>query len=62
MKTKKELKKFYNPKNYKPTKNAVKVTYKGKEYLSKAQCCALEDITIKELNAYLAEPTTTAGE
>ena len=50
MKTKKELKKFYNPKNYKPNKNAVKVTYKGKEYLSKAQCCALEDITIKELN------------
>ena len=59
-KTTKNSKEFYSFENYVPNKNAVKVTYKGKEYLSKAQCCALEDITIKELNAYLAEPTSTA--
>ena len=34
-------------------KNAVPVTYKGTEYLSKAQCMALEGITRKELDAYL---------
>ena len=52
MKTKKEIKEFYG-KNYKPNKNAVPVTYKGTEYLSKAQCMALEGITRKELDAYL---------
>lgn len=38
---------------YKPNKNCKPVTYNGKDYLSKAQCCALEKITIKELNEYL---------
>lgn len=52
MKTKKEIKEFYG-KNYKPNKNCKPVTYKGKQYLSKAQCIALEEITIKELNEYL---------
>lgn len=52
MKTKKEIKEFYG-KNYKPNKNCKPVTYKGKQYLSKAQCVALEGITIKELNEYL---------
>lgn len=50
---KKNLKKFYSFENYKPNKNAVPVTYKGTEYLSKAQCMALEGITRKELDAYL---------
>lgn len=50
---KKNLKKFYDFKNYKPNKRAVKVTYKGTEYLSKAQCIALEEITRKELDEYL---------
>ena len=53
MKTKKELKKFYSFKNYKPNKNAKPVNYKGIEYLSKAQCMALEGITRKELDMYL---------
>lgn len=47
---------FYAFGKYNPTKNAVPVTYKGKEYLSKAQCMALEGITRKELDAYLASP------
>lgn len=50
---KKDLKKFYSFENYKPTKNAVPVIYKGTKYLSKAQCMALEGITRKELDAYL---------
>lgn len=52
MKTKKEIKEFYG-KSYKPNKNCKPVTYKGKQYLSKAQCMALEGITVKELNEYL---------
>lgn len=51
-KTKKEIMQFYG-KNYKPYKNAVPVEYNGKHYLSKAQCMALEGITVKELNEYL---------
>jgi hypothetical protein len=39
--------------NYKPNKNAKAVIYKGIEYLSKAQCMALEGITRKELDEYL---------
>ena len=35
---------------YKPNKNCKPVTYKGTEYLSKAQCMALEGITRKELD------------
>lgn len=49
---KKNLKEFYG-KNYKPNKMAKPVTYKGTEYLSKAQCMALEGITRKELDTYL---------
>lgn len=51
--TNKSVKDFYSFKNYKPNKNAVPVNYKGTEYLSKAQCMALEGITRKELDAYL---------
>ena len=46
---------FYAFGKYKPNKRAVPVTYKGTEYLSKAQCMALEGITRKELDAYLKE-------
>lgn len=49
----KNLKKFYAFGTYKPNKMAKPVTYKGTEYLSKAQCMALEGITRKELDAYL---------
>lgn len=49
----KNSKDFYSFKNYVPNKNAVPVNYKGTEYLSKAQCMALEGITRKELDAYL---------
>lgn len=49
----KNSKNFYAFGNYKPNKNAKPVTYKGKTYLSKAQCMALEGITRKELDAYL---------
>ena len=38
---------------YKPNKNCKPVTYNGTEYLSKAQCMALEGITRKELEEYL---------
>lgn len=47
--------KFYWPENYKPNKNSKPVTYNGVEYLSKAQCMALEGITRKELDTYLKE-------
>lgn len=59
MKKTKENKKYWFE-NYKPNKNAKPVTYKGTEYLSKAQCMALEGITRKELDAYLKgeEPET----
>lgn len=49
----KNQKKFYAFGTYKPNKNAKPVTYKGTEYLSKAQCMALEGITRKELDEYL---------
>ena len=48
--------KFYWPENYKPNKNSKPVTYNGTEYLSKAQCMALEGITRKELDEYLNQP------
>ena len=38
---------------YKPNRNCKPVTYNGTEYLSKAQCMALEGITRKELDEYL---------
>lgn len=55
---------FYAFGKYKPNKRAVPVTYKGTEYLSKAQCMALEGITRKELDAYLKgeEPETPVEE
>lgn len=55
---------FYAFGKYKPNKNAVPVTYKGTEYLSKAQCMVLEGITRKELDAYLkgGEPETPVKE
>lgn len=55
---------FYAFGKYKPNKNAVSVVYKGTEYLSKAQCMALEGITRKELDAYLKgiEPQTSTSE
>ena len=56
MKKTKENKKYWFE-NYKPNKNAKPVTYKGTEYLSKAQCMALEGITRKELDAYLKGET-----
>ncbi len=49
----KNSKEFYSFKNYVPNKQSVPVTYKGTEYLSKAQCMALEGITRKELDEYL---------
>ena len=49
-------KKKYSLKNYRPNKNCVPVTYKGKEYKSKAQCITLEKITRKQLEEYLANP------
>lgn len=52
MKKTKENKRYWFE-NYKPNKNAKPVNYKGIEYLSKAQCMALEGITRKELDAYL---------
>lgn len=45
--------KNYWPENYKPNKNCTPIIYNGIEYLSKAQCMALEGITRKELNEYL---------
>ena len=41
-------------KNYKPNRNCIPVTYKGKEYKSKTQCMVLEKITRRELEEYLA--------
>lgn len=52
--------KKYWPENYKANKNAKPVTYKGTEYLSKAQCMALEGITRKELDEYLKNEGTSA--
>lgn len=52
MKKTKENEKYWFE-NYKPNKQAVPVTYKGTQYLSKAQCMALEGITRKELDEYL---------
>lgn len=46
-------KKNYSFESYKPNKNAVPVDYKGKHYLSKAQCMVLEGISRKELDEYL---------
>ena len=39
--------------NYKANKNCKPVEVNGTKYLSKAQACALEEMTMKELNEYL---------
>lgn len=52
-KVRREVKNKYAFGVYKPNKNCKPVTYNGTEYLSKAQCMALEGITRKELDAYL---------
>lgn len=49
----KKVNKFYEFGTYKPSWNSVPVRYKGTDYLSKAQCIALEGITRKELEEYL---------
>lgn len=48
-----EENKAYWFENYKPRWNSKPVTYNGVEYLSKAQCCALEGISMYKLNKYL---------
>ena len=52
-KVRREVKNKYAFGVYKPNKNCKPVTYNGTEYLSKAQCIALEGITRKELDEYL---------
>ena len=52
-KVRREIKNKYAFGVYKPNKNCKPVTYNGTEYLSKAQCMALEGITRKELDEYL---------
>lgn len=46
-------KKKYSFGNYKPNKNAKKVTYNGVEYLSKIQCMVLNDLNKRDLEEYL---------
>ena len=52
-KVRREVKNKYAFGIYKPNRNCKPVTYNGTEYLSKAQCMALEGITRKELDEYL---------
>ena len=52
-KVRREIKNKYAFGIYKPNRNCKPVTYNGTEYLSKAQCMALEGITRKELDEYL---------
>ena len=54
-------KKKYSFGNYKPNKNSKPVTYNGTEYLSKAQCMALEGITRKQLDDYLKEASNDSN-
>lgn len=61
IKMKKAAKNFYSFENYKPNKNAKPIVYKGTQYLSKAQCMALEGITRKELDEYLKGQDNDAG-
>ena len=57
----KNAKDFYSFKNYKPNRNAKPVMYNGTEYLSKAQCMALEGITRKQLDDYLKEASNDSN-
>lgn len=52
-KVRRAVKNFYSFENYRPNKNAKPVVYNGTQYLSKAQCMALENISRKELDEYL---------
>lgn len=61
VKIRKAAKNFYSFENYKPNKNAKPIVYKGTQYLSKAQCMALEGITRKELDEYLKNQDNDAG-
>ena len=49
----KKSKNYYNLETYRPNKNCKPVEVNGTKYLSKAQACALEEMTMKELNEYL---------
>lgn len=62
VKIRRAIKNFYSFENYKPNKNAKPVVYNGTQYLSKAQCMALEEITKKELDRYLAEQENRLGD
>lgn len=57
-----KTKNFYAFGVYTPNKNAKPVTYKGTNYLSRAQCMALEGITRKELDEYLNSEKTSINE
>lgn len=61
VKIRRAIKNFYSFENYKPNKNAKPVVYNGTQYLSKAQCMALEGITKKELDQYLAKQENRLG-
>lgn len=61
VKIRRAIKNFYSFENYKPNKNAKPVVYNGTKYLSKAQCIALEGITKKELDQYLAKQENRLG-
>lgn len=54
-KVRRAVRNFYSFENYKPNKNAKPVVYNGTQYLSKAQCMALENISRKELDEYLSQ-------
>ena len=61
VKIRRAIKNFYSFESYKPNKNAKPVVYNGTHYLSKAQCMALEGITKKELDQYLAKQENHLG-
>lgn len=61
VKIRRAIKNFYSFENYKPNKNAKPVVYNETQYLSKAQCMALEGITKKELDQYLAKQENRLG-
>lgn len=54
-KTIKTSKDFYSMENYVPNKQAKPITVNGTQYKSKAQAMALENMTRKELDAYIKE-------
>lgn len=62
VKLRRAIRNFYSFENYKPNKNAKPIMYKGTQYLSKAQCMALEGITRKELDEYLSNQDNVVDE